>query len=135
MSEDDGAPSRASFDLPADPEMWTLARMGVSAIATRLDFGIDEIEDLRLAVSELCSTCAEGATAESRIVLECSWDRSGIEVRCEVSGIADSAEVEGDETELSRRILAALTDEHEIGKIANGVRGGSFRKGREPADR
>ncbi|HVB07026.1 MAG TPA: hypothetical protein VNF07_12345 [Acidimicrobiales bacterium] len=104
--------------------------MGVSAIATGIDFGIDDIEDLRLAVSELCSTCAVGATGESRMVLECSWDKSAISVRCEVNAIGFD---EGEEDDLSRRILAALTDEYEVGKLTDGARGGSFRKGREPA--
>lgn len=132
---------RVSWSFPAEVELWVLGRMGMSAIAAQLDFGIDEVEDLRLAVNELCSTCAEGATAESRVELECMWDATSVEVTCAVDAIdgdrgAEAGTLAGDitETELSLRILAALVDEQRIDPSKDNVRRGWFLKEREPAN-
>ncbi len=140
MSVDGAAPSVIRLDLPADPGMWTLARMAVSGIAAQLDFSVEAIEDLRIAVSELCRSCAAGSGGASRILIECSWDEHSIEVRCtatEITAGGDPAGASGrgelDEVQLSRRVLAALADAEEIEDLHDGARSGWFRKGRQPA--
>lgn len=40
--------------LPADPQFVQLARVTASGMASRLGFTYDEVEDLRLALDELC---------------------------------------------------------------------------------
>jgi hypothetical protein len=128
------ARAHVSFDLPANPQMWTVARMGVSAVAAQLDFSINDLEDLRLAVNELLSSCAAGALEKSRMLLECSWDDHEIEITCDVTAIDPNAsDGAGDlsEIDLSRRILEALVDAHAINGIDAGSRHGWFRKARE----
>ena len=41
-----------SIKLPAKPEYMTVARLTTAGLANRLGFSIDEIEDLKVAVSE-----------------------------------------------------------------------------------
>jgi serine/threonine-protein kinase RsbW len=101
--------------VPAMPEYLRLVRVTAAGLASRLGFSFDEVEDLRLAIDELCY----GLTG--------SAGRPGtVEVRYLVS--ADSLVIEGDGhfedgsrdtseatlSELSQVILAALVDEHAL---------------------
>jgi serine/threonine-protein kinase RsbW len=44
-----------NIKLPAKPEYMSVARLTTAAIANRMGFTIDDIEDLKVAVSEACS--------------------------------------------------------------------------------
>jgi serine/threonine-protein kinase RsbW len=130
----------ATLEFSADPELWTIARLVVSTLASRLDFEIDALDDLRLATDELCTLCASGATVEDRLQLTFGWGADYVEVACEVylpgarSEDAESAGESGWSTlELSRRILRALVDDFDIAPIEDETRRGRFRKSRTSA--
>ena len=104
--------------VPATPEFLRLARVTATGLASRLGFTFDEVEDLRLAIDELCYS------------LIGSKGRSG-NVQLRYLVLADALEVEGTAepnpgaaplalSELSERILTALVDEHELSSD-NGV--------------
>jgi serine/threonine-protein kinase RsbW len=50
--------------IPAKAEWVAVARLTVSAIANRLAFSLEEIEDLKLALTEACANCIQHAGAE-----------------------------------------------------------------------
>jgi serine/threonine-protein kinase RsbW len=121
---------RVELYLPVLAELRVLARMSASAIASRLDFGVDAVEDLRLAIDELCTSCAIGANEESRLLLEYAWDDDTIRVTCEVSPV-QSVVASLDETlDLSARILDALVDAHGIEPVDGERRKGWLTKSR-----
>lgn len=119
--------------VPAKPEMWAIVRMTASALAARLDFSFEEVEDLRLAVTELCGTCA--VDAEPTAQCECRFELSGnsLELYCRVSPIG-SARSDHEEfrllstLELSAQILRATVDTHEIKDVEGDVRRGFLSK-------
>lgn len=106
------------LSLPARPDLLFLVRMTAAAVASRADFGYDQIEDLRLAIDELCLTIAGEAPEEGRLQLLYKWGADAIEV----VGVYESDESERGPrrdlgvaqpvNELSERILDALVDEH-----------------------
>ena len=122
--------------VPARPEMWAVVRMTASALATRLDFSFENVEDLRLAVTELCASCALDAAADA--MCECRFDISDdrFEMYCQVSPISESSPSgEGRlpaTIELSKQILHATVDRYAIDPIEDGVRHGCLFKGRDP---
>jgi serine/threonine-protein kinase RsbW len=69
-----GTPQRdtVSLRLPADGAYLAVLRTAAAGLASRLDFTLDDIEDLRIAVDEACAMllprAAEGAS------LECSFE-------------------------------------------------------------
>ena len=121
--------------VPARPEMWAVVRMTASAIATRLDFSFEDIEDLRLAVTELCGSCSVGVLGDAKC--ECRFEISDDKfvMHCDVSPVED---VEPDEDEyrmmstleLSQQILEATVDRYTIDPIENGTRHGFLCKDR-----
>ena len=67
---DPQAPSRADVELrlPADGVYVSVVRTTTAGLAARLDFLIDDIEDLRIAVGEACAMVLPEADLESDLV-------------------------------------------------------------------
>jgi serine/threonine-protein kinase RsbW len=43
--------------IPAKAEWVAVARLAISAVASRLDFSVEDIEDVKLAIAEACTIC------------------------------------------------------------------------------
>ena len=61
--------------LPNRPEFVAVARLTVSAIASRMAFDIDQIEDIKVAVAEACTNAIQhgcpSLQCENQITLHC----------------------------------------------------------------
>ncbi|MGA2521424.1 MAG: hypothetical protein ABSG81_11480 [Acidimicrobiales bacterium] len=116
------APQRVELAFPPRPDLVFLARMTAAAVATRADFGFDQVEDLRLAIDELCITVAGEGGAEGQLRLLFEWADGTIRVDAalETDGAGpDGPGADGGSPpasasagDLSERILDALVDEH-----------------------
>ena len=107
---------RIELKFPARGDLIVLARLVTSAISARAGFDIEELEDLRLAVGELCLLTLQGSDSQhGDLRLELSVVGDAIEVvsTLERAEAAVAPEPEGEEvTRLSEQILDALVDEH-----------------------
>jgi serine/threonine-protein kinase RsbW len=113
VADDD---SRISLSFPATPDFLRLARLASADAGSRAGFDVEEIDDLRIAVSELCHLVSR---ADGTGAVELTFTlRDGA---VEVDGRGPGAP-EGD-AELSERIVAAVVDDHEL---KNGGGGGAF---------
>lgn len=107
--------------VPAAPEYLRLVRLTAAGLASRLGFTFDEVEDLRIAVDELCFHLLGGDEDSGG-----NGDESDGEPRTmdlTYSAGSDSITIIGrtgsngavpEPSELSEQILDALVDEHEI---------------------
>jgi len=78
---DDAKPAVVELRIPAVPEWVGVARLAAAGIASRLDFSIEDIEDLKLAVAEACNCCIQnGGSGDVRIACELHADRIVIAV-------------------------------------------------------
>lgn len=111
-----GDGDRVELTFPARGDLVVLARLVASAISTRVGFDIEELEDLRLAVGELCLVALQGSDAvHGDLRLEFTVLRESLDISCTLAGAAPAPArgADGDEAdELSEQILAALVDEH-----------------------
>ena len=57
--------------IPSKPEWVAVARLAVAAIANRLPFSVEEIEDLKLAIAEACTICIQHGAGSETIDIEC----------------------------------------------------------------
>ncbi|MBO0747700.1 MAG: hypothetical protein J2O47_05085 [Acidimicrobiaceae bacterium] len=108
--------------MPARPEFLRLARVTAAGLASRLGFSFDEVEDLRLAIDELCygMTGAEGRDGVVRVRYLLAPDQLVVEGEAH---IPDPPEVDHSRlSELSEVILGALVDDHEFVEAAEGPR-------------
>jgi anti-sigma regulatory factor (Ser/Thr protein kinase) len=99
--------------IPVQADLVVLARLTAATVASRADFDVEEIEDLRLAVDELCVSLVQGG-GEGRLDLQFSRDDDRVEVSCSYhpGPKAPSTPVDDLLDGLSARILDALVDEH-----------------------
>ena len=98
-----------SVSIPASPAYIQVVRLIASGLASRLRFTIDEIEDLKIAVDELCAylTGSQGRDG----TLDLRFNISGDSL--EISGTGNFASAEKARTQLtefSRMILETVAD-------------------------
>jgi serine/threonine-protein kinase RsbW len=107
---------RVELTFPARGDLIVLARLVTSAISARAGFDIEELEDLRLAVGELCLLTLQGHDSRyGNLRLDLSVLEDAIGVECTLEHAAPGGESHPDEDEsafLSQQILDALVDEH-----------------------
>jgi hypothetical protein len=99
--------------VPATPEFLRLARVTATGLASRLGFSYDEVEDLRLAIDELCFALIGSRGRDGNVNLRYAM----LEGALEIEGSGQFPAGPGTApvlSELSRQILAALVDEYEV---------------------
>lgn len=111
------------LEVPAAPEFLRISRIMAAGVATRVGFTLDEVEDLRIAIDELCFALVGGRGRAGTITLRYLLD--GDQLAVEGTGrFTDRPEAEPVLSALSRQILAAVVDECEL---AAGTEGPTFR--------
>ena len=103
------------FRIPADPAYVRIARLAAGDMGGRAGFSVDELDDVRLAVDEVCATliAAGGPVLELRMQ---AHDRALI-----IEGTLAGARVATVPTELSAMLLRALVDSCEFTSRDGGV--------------
>ncbi|MBO0732632.1 MAG: hypothetical protein J2P57_25460 [Acidimicrobiaceae bacterium] len=105
--------------VPARPEYLRLARVTAAGLASRLGFSYDEVEDLRLAIDELCFGLTGSQGRDGTVSVHYLLDGDRLVV--EGAGHFSSPEVVH-HSELSNVILTALVDEHLLDNTPDGPR-------------
>ena len=72
--------------IPAKPEFVSVARLAAAAVAARRSFSYDEIEDLKIAVSEACTALIVQGTAGHPLSLRFILGSDTLETRIETRG-------------------------------------------------
>jgi anti-sigma regulatory factor (Ser/Thr protein kinase) len=107
--------------IPAEPEFLRLARLAAADVGSRCGLAYEEVDDLRIAVDELCHAIMGGAE------LPDPTKARTLEIHFTLlaDGVAIEATCTNDATprlnDLSAAILAAVVDEHEISGGVGGV--------------
>lgn len=81
VTTDVGQLDKVELRIPARPEWVVVARLTVAAIANRLPFTIEDIEDLKLAIAEACTYVIASSSETIDIVCETGTDFVRIRVR------------------------------------------------------
>ncbi|HUF84829.1 MAG TPA: ATP-binding protein [Acidimicrobiia bacterium] len=98
--------------IPAAPEFLRLARLAAADVASRAGFSFEDIEDLRIGVDELCHLLmTPGAEADH---LQLTFTLEGDAVAVEGEGPPGANHVAVIQSDLSRTIVTAVADEHEV---------------------
>jgi len=57
--------NKVKINIPAVAELVSVVRLAVSGVASRMDFSIEDIEDIKIAVSEACTNVVQHAYGEN----------------------------------------------------------------------
>ncbi|SDQ41109.1 ATP-binding protein [Thermostaphylospora chromogena] len=97
-----------SVRLPAESAYLSVLRTATAGLAARLDFTLDEIEDLRIAVDEACAMLLSHAVPGTDLLAEFELTGQEMEVRVEVSTVGSTTPKRDD---FAWMVLTALADE------------------------
>lgn len=116
------------LQLPLNSEFWLLIRLTAAALASHAQFGVEEIDDLRLAADELCLSVTDDDT-RGPMRVQFFVGSESIEIECSVNGDSAPGLPDREEALWSQRILDALVDEHGL-EMQDGRRRAWLRKRR-----
>ena len=91
--------------MPAEGAYLSVLRTATAGLAARLDFTLDEIEDLRIAVDEACAMLLSQAIPGTN--LECAFDLGAEEMTITVSVTAAEPQIPARDT-FAWTVLSAL---------------------------
>jgi hypothetical protein len=100
--------SPVTVTFPAAPEYLRLARIATADAASRAGLDYEEIDDARIAISELCTLLSVGSDATITLVLQCSQGALSVE------GESRTGSARIVTNDLSEAIISAVTDEHTL---------------------
>jgi serine/threonine-protein kinase RsbW len=66
--------------IPRKAEWVAVARLAIAAVANRLAFSVEEIEDLKLAIAEACTTCIQDEESTAPIDIVCEAESDALRV-------------------------------------------------------
>jgi len=105
---------RVHLTIPASARYLRLARLTAAGLAGDLGYPVDAIEDLRIAVDELCAAIIDGVpgAASLELVYQELAGSLVVEGRCQ-TGHESSPELHG----VARELLNMLADEYSIDTV------------------
>ncbi|HJQ05891.1 MAG TPA: anti-sigma factor [Nocardioides sp.] len=103
--------ARVELRVPANGAYVSVLRTLTAGLAARLDFTLDDIEDLRIAVSEAVAMVLEQADSGSELV--CRFDLHPAQLALTISATAQAPEAPDYES-FGWQVLATLTAEADI---------------------
>jgi serine/threonine-protein kinase RsbW len=110
-----------ALTFPADTRWVRLARLLTSGVAAQAGFDVEEVEDLKIAVDEICATLIERAGDAEPLRLGFRPTEGSVEVAIESAIASGAAESWTEERmKLSEQILSVVVDECHS-EVVNGV--------------
>jgi serine/threonine-protein kinase RsbW len=94
--------------IPSRAEWVALARLAVAAVANRLRFSIEDIEDIKLAVAEACTAVIQHERHGEFIDLTCETSSNGLRVRVRDAGRQSLPRENGRTMDLDEARIAGL---------------------------
>jgi hypothetical protein len=100
--------------MPADPSFLRLARLAAADAGTRAGFTVEDVEDLRLAIDELCGPLMNGRGGTIALTF------IALDGRVDIEGRGPAPEDEPAYADIGDAIIAAVVDEHTI-ELSDGM--------------
>lgn len=104
------------LEFPLHTRWASTARAVAAAVCADLDFSVDAIDDLRLAINEAVSVLADVDVEpgdDARLTIALVPERGAVTVRCSRRGVVDPVPAEALDP-IARRILDAVVDEFSV---------------------
>jgi serine/threonine-protein kinase RsbW len=112
--------------FPAEPEYLRLARIATADAGSRAGLDYEEIDDVRIAVSELCSLVSVDPATTVTLAFRVADGNLTVE------GESRTGRAEITPNDLSQAIVSAVTDEHSLSTDAGVTRFQVVKRARTP---
>jgi hypothetical protein len=98
------------LELPAAPRYLRLARLTAAGLAGDLGFDMESLEDLRVAIDELCAAAIDGSDGTATLVLRYEPRGRGIRIEGEVEADGPGVELHP----VAQELLRMVADDYEL---------------------
>jgi serine/threonine-protein kinase RsbW len=124
------SPACVEIKFPCKPEFVGVARLAILGVASRMKFSYDEVEDVRLAVGEACTTSVEWAerngktTSDITLRSEISPDKLTVDIIDEAGDRSEdnrANEQEQESENLGALLITLLVDEVSVASHNGGT--------------
>lgn len=111
MSKTTFAPTEVMLVIPAETRMISVARTAAASMAAEIDFTLDDIDDVRIAVNELISILVESEPADGQVTVVFGLESADVfTMKATVVSSRHSPELDP----LSHQIVTAVSDEFSV---------------------
>jgi serine/threonine-protein kinase RsbW len=100
-----------SVTLPADVRFLRVARLTAAGIAGDLGFGLQDVDDLRVAIDELCAVLIEGTPPTAELALRYLVDDDCLDIVGTCAGAGGPPELHP----VAAELLRMTADSYELG--------------------
>jgi serine/threonine-protein kinase RsbW len=118
VAGDASAATTVTLVFPPQPRLVRMARLASSALATVAGADVDTIDDIKIAVDEVCASLIEAGDG-SDLTVGLTVDGDRLEIVGETAGALD---LDRERFDLSRQILLAVAERHELTTADGDVR-------------
>lgn len=105
------APTEMTLVIPAIPQMVSVARLAAASLAAEVDFTVDDIDNVRIAVNEMVSILVESEPTDGRVTVVLGLESADVFT---MSASVTSSNHEPILDPLSRQIVAAVSVDYSI---------------------
>lgn len=105
--------NKISLTLPVDPAYVSAARLTASSVANRMCFDIDEIEDIKAAVSEASTYIIKHCTSNSAEGIQISFEMEDDIMTISIF-VGNSTGIKIDDSDMGLIMIKALVDSFSI---------------------
>jgi len=105
--------SETTLELAADPVSLRLVRLVAAALADESGLDFEDVEDVRLAVDELCAAVISATSDGGRLRVTLKHEPGAVTV----DGVAPAGDRPPRLDPLSAEIVAAVTDDHSLTQV------------------
>jgi len=118
VADDANSATAVTLVFPPQPRLVRMARLASSALATVAGADVETIDDIKIAVDEVCASLIEaGDGSDVKVGFTVEGDRFEI-----VGETAGSLDIDRERFDLSRQILLAVAERHELTTADGDVR-------------
>ena len=107
--------------LPAQPRFIRLARLVGAGLANDLGIDLDGLDDIRLAIGEVCGLATQFGASELELQFSLDGDRLVVRGESHRSSVAQATPTDDDQLRLVRQILGVASAAHELSVYDNGL--------------
>lgn len=105
------APTQVTLVIPAAAQMVSVVRTAAASLAAEVDFTLDDIDNVRIAVNELVSILVEAEPTDGQVTILLGLESADVFT---MTASIVSSRYEPTLDPLSRQIVAATTDEYAV---------------------
>ncbi len=104
--------------IPRKAEWVAVARLAIAAVATRLPFSVEDVDDLKIAVAEACTHCIQHPSPADAIEIQCEAKSDALTIDVRDAGfnplgsrLSKASDANSAQTNLGVFLIATLMDD------------------------